>query len=543
MIDPNATTNPGSSIPPTARPTVVSGQARRPDPGSRYAATIAAILSLILVPTVVFLQQCEPKGPPPPPAQTQASTLAGTPETDQFAMVAKVMVKMYHFFKDSGSPGDASMFAGTIKRQLDDAADPGKAAFSIASADPREVRLNKLRAAIVAGELEGDDAALERIGELATEPEPTTPDHATDEAAMDHPEAAAAASEGESAPSLEIAPDLEPLRLVYSGRASELTDDQRTALTERHAWFGKLALSRGAPDTDPARARLIGGGGAILAVGILLGAVLLLGGLASITAFIIMLVQLAGGRLRRRFVPPAPGGSVYLESLMLFALAFVTLKVGGEFAITRLGVPEVWIIVAQWMLLLVPFWPLLRGVTFAEHRRLIGWHSGQGVFREIGAGIFGYLAGLVLLFFAMLLSVAILVVKLMLDKAAGKPAEPPKNPVIEHLLNGGVWEIVMLAALAVVWAPIVEEAVFRGSYFRHLRSRWGVLVAAVVSAIVFGVMHPYPFFLLLPVITLGFIFALLREWRGSLIAPMTAHALHNGTVVGLLVLVLSIMKD
>jgi membrane protease YdiL (CAAX protease family) len=30
---------------------------------------------------------------------------------------------------------------------------------------------------------------------------------------------------------------------------------------------------------------------------------------------------------------------------------------------------------------------------------------------------------------------------------------------------------------------------------------------------------------------LGFIFAMLREWRGSLIAPITAHALNNGMVV------------
>jgi len=30
---------------------------------------------------------------------------------------------------------------------------------------------------------------------------------------------------------------------------------------------------------------------------------------------------------------------------------------------------------------------------------------------------------------------------------------------------------------------------------------------------------------------LGFGFGLLREWRGSLIAPITAHAMHNGALV------------
>jgi membrane protease YdiL (CAAX protease family) len=37
---------------------------------------------------------------------------------------------------------------------------------------------------------------------------------------------------------------------------------------------------------------------------------------------------------------------------------------------------------------------------------------------------------------------------------------------------------------------------------------------------------------------LGFGFALLREWRGSLIAPMTAHALNNGIVMTFLIVAL-----
>lgn len=28
----------------------------------------------------------------------------------------------------------------------------------------------------------------------------------------------------------------------------------------------------------------------------------------------------------------------------------------------------------------------------------------------------------------------------------------------------------------------------------------------------------------------GVVFGWLRQWRGSLIAPVTAHALHNGTI-------------
>jgi membrane protease YdiL (CAAX protease family) len=35
------------------------------------------------------------------------------------------------------------------------------------------------------------------------------------------------------------------------------------------------------------------------------------------------------------------------------------------------------------------------------------------------------------------------------------------------------------------------------------------------------------------------VFALIREWRGSLIGPIVAHAVHNGFVITLILLVFS----
>ena len=546
MIEPNATPEPIPTDPAApALNAAPSTGGRRPDPGTRSAARLAAILSFILIPAVVFLQQCEPREAPAPAAPAQPATLAGTPESDQFSMVARMMVKVYHAFKSGGTQNDAQMLARTIGKQLDESADPGHSAFAISRPDPEVVRLNKLRAAIAAGEFEGDEEALKRINTLANPPasEADAAGKAEKAAAEKTPAEAAANPDAEAEGSLDIAPDLEPLRLIYSGHASELTDDQRAALVQRQGWWGKLALSRGLPDSDPGRAAVVGGGGAIIAAVMLIGAVMLLGAVGAIGAFIFMLVKLGSGTLRRRFVPPAPGGSVYLESLALFAAAFIALKVGGGLAVKFLHAPEAAIIVAQWSLMIIPFWPLLRGVSFAEHRRLIGWNTGRGVFREIGCGVLGYLAGLVPFFFATLISLFFLLAKFAIESSAGKKITPPRNPVVEELLHGSVWEVVLLGALATIWAPIVEEAIFRGSLFRHLRARLPLLGAALISAIVFGVMHPYPVFLLLPVITLGFIFALMREWRGSLIAPMTAHALHNGTLVAMLVLFLTAMKD
>ena len=56
-------------------------------------------------------------------------------------------------------------------------------------------------------------------------------------------------------------------------------------------------------------------------------------------------------------------------------------------------------------------------------------------------------------------------------------------------------------------------------------------------------MHGYEFLMLAPVMALGFTFALMREWRGSLIAPMTAHFVHNGALMSFLILLMPVLRD
>src|SRR5690606_29996741 len=120
----------------------------------------------------------------------------------------------------------------------------------------------------------------------------------------------------------------------------------------------------------------------------------------------------------------------------------------------------------------------------------------------------------------------------------------PQNPVIDMVFGSSdPWKIVLFFLLASLWAPLVEEAVFRGALYRHLRSRWAWPLAAAVTALAFGFMHGYPVLLLGPVISLGFGFALLREWRGSIISSMTAHCIHNAGVLMILLTVLGLIGD
>lgn len=340
--------------------------------------------------------------------------------------------------------------------------------------------------------------------------------------------------------------DVAAVALLMEGKGGELSQAQRDALVARHGYFGKLALSWGLSDSDPARAPLLAGGAGLMAffvvVAIFLGCVVV----TALVCFTLAMVALAQRKLVRRFVPPMPGGSVFLETVAVFAGCFLLLKLVGMGLAAVGGERATWLPTAmmgmQWLLLGVMFYPLLRGLSFAEFRRRIGLTSGRGVLRELGAGLVGYFALLPLVFVAIGVTVVLVLVWQLVQMAMGREVGPPTNPIVEIVGGAGVGQLVLLFLLATVWAPLVEEVVFRGAMYRHLRGRMGVVLAGVLSALTFGVMHGYAFFALLPVITLGLNFALIREWRGSLVAPIFVHALHNATVLTLVIGAFSLMR-
>ncbi|MBC7773752.1 MAG: CPBP family intramembrane metalloprotease, partial [Pyrinomonadaceae bacterium] len=185
----------------------------------------------------------------------------------------------------------------------------------------------------------------------------------------------------------------------------------------------------------------------------------------------------------------------------------------------------------------------LRGVSFQRWRDDMGFVAPKGVMREIAAGVVGYLAGLPIFIVGVGIS---LILKLVLEsiktQAGGEAGAPASNPIFDEIVGSDPLNLILLVSLATIWAPFVEEAIFRGAMFRHLRSRTGLLIAAVVSAIAFGGMHGYELVLLGPVISLGFVFALMREWRKSIIPSITAHMLHNGTVVTLAIIMIRLIS-
>jgi membrane protease YdiL (CAAX protease family) len=81
-------------------------------------------------------------------------------------------------------------------------------------------------------------------------------------------------------------------------------------------------------------------------------------------------------------------------------------------------------------------------------------------------------------------------------------------------------------------APIAEEFFFRGFFYRALRNRFPIFVAAALDGIVFGFIHwdfssAHGLLIVPPLAFLGFMFCLIYERTGSLFPVIGLHAINN----------------
>ena len=101
---------------------------------------------------------------------------------------------------------------------------------------------------------------------------------------------------------------------------------------------------------------------------------------------------------------------------------------------------------------------------------------------------------------------------------------------------------VQIVVLAVILAPLVEETMFRGMLYRHLReatTRWGrfgsFLASASLVSLLFAGIHPQGWKAVPALMVLALGMNLLREWRGSLLPSMMVHGIHNGLMTLMLI--------
>lgn len=487
-------------------------------PGSRWLALIAVTLLYLLI----AVSQNMSSYMTPPEKQLGREPRGGE--------MAKLMMLIERAFEGMGAPGQ---FARAAFTQIE------------ASTHPAD----RLQGVLLLGESEGADSALDHLATVRTAsgqapretPEASLPSPrwALVRAPDDPDTGTPAPEDQEYVVDDEVILDAAAMETLYTRGLDELPDDARARLVDRYGWLGRLATT---PESDTA-AREALYDDLSWAIGFLLFVFVLLAvwGLAGLTMFIVAIVMMATRRLRWRFEAPAPGGSVFLETFAVFLLGFGLVQVLGVVASKLISDATVVVrlsMAAQWMLLLTLFWPVLRGVRLRDWRGAVGWTAPNGVFREILAGVAGYFAGVPILVMGMIVTVL-----LTFASAAifGEPESPPSNPILEMLQSADFVTIILLVTLATIWAPIAEETLFRGAVYRHLRGRAGVLVCAVATAFLFAFMHSYGPLMVGPLIALGVTFALIREWRGSIIGAMTAHCLHNATIMCLMLVAMRAM--
>lgn len=253
----------------------------------------------------------------------------------------------------------------------------------------------------------------------------------------------------------------------------------------------------------------------------------------GVVTLVVLAVKASSGAPMSRLAPTLHGHQgIHLE---LFA-AWVVYEVLLGAVASRVdleGLGTVGVITFQALGLLALAWPLVRGMRWGELRRELGLTFGAGIVREAAWGVLAWCMAVPMVLVGILVS-------LVLGWLLGGSLSEASHPLQEGLRSSSAGGIVIWYLVAAVVAPLLEEIVFRGGLYRGLRGGTSTMplmasmvASAVLSSLVFAAIHPQGV-LFVPILgALAMSFCLVRELRGSLVAPMVGHALNNGLIVTL----------
>ncbi len=518
------------STEPATLPETNPDSGQKADPGTPLSGLIALILAIVFASGVILWQNL--------PEDTQYGIIgeskaeavidAQSPAPGRFGqtdIMARMFIRGHTMMSQSGDEAKS-----TIMQQ-----------FSVAYSPEDQVR-----AIIMSAEFEGPDEAIDRIRVLQVE---LFTDVAREEfeslsESESDPQSGDADSEALDPRTSLVHAELRALESIYTKGPDSISDSKRDQLIARYGVLGHAALTHGMDADDPARKPIVTGFGWTMALLLGMGGLVLFSFLAGLVLLIIGCINLGSGKLRLRCPKPAPGGSVFLETYAIFVAGFGLMSIGlfvlSEKVNEGLGILS---LPLQWVLMLLTLWALVRGMRFKDWRQAVGLHSGEGFFKEIGCGIIAYLASIPIYFVGIVITVLVMLVQGVIMAASGEVPEEPTNPVFDLLSSGSPVVILLVFTLATVWAPITEELIFRGALFRHMSARLHWTLAAFLSAALFAYMHSYGPLMVAPLIALGFMFAFMRQWRGSIVSCITAHFIHNATLLVFMILFIGMLKD
>jgi uncharacterized protein len=155
-------------------------------------------------------------------------------------------------------------------------------------------------------------------------------------------------------------------------------------------------------------------------------------------------------------------------------------------------------------------------------RRRVSW-TALG-FRRVSGWL---LAAMVPTGVGLLIANVLILLPLTFFLGLGDPDASSNDEVLspEAGLSGG--ELLLIALPLVIGAPLVEELLFRGVLYRYLRGGLGVIVAVLLSAIIFAVLHV----VIPPLFVMGVVLAVLTQRTDSLLPGIVLHATNNALVV------------
>ena len=108
------------------------------------------------------------------------------------------------------------------------------------------------------------------------------------------------------------------------------------------------------------------------------------------------------------------------------------------------------------------------------------------------------------------------------------------NPLtfIRAQLPAQTSDLILFFIVGGILGPVAEELFFRGILYGFLR-RWGVIVALVISTLIFVLCHPIHQGIPITRLLGGILFAIAYETSGSLMVPITIHCLGNLAIFSL----------
>jgi len=104
---------------------------------------------------------------------------------------------------------------------------------------------------------------------------------------------------------------------------------------------------------------------------------------------------------------------------------------------------------------------------------------------------------------------------------------PWTEGIYDVLFWGTATEKSMELINVIIWAPIIEEIIFRGLFYVSLRSVFKPLLAAFITGLLFALLHFYSFSGMLDLIWVSIVWALAYERCKSLLPIILAHSFSN----------------